>query len=48
VHILKQDDGTIVGRIATDGTAIVAAPQNIPGGALIQTSGGHLYALKFD
>lgn len=48
VHILRQDDGTIVGRIATDGTPIVAAPQNIPGGALVQTRGGHLYALKFD
>lgn len=48
VHLLRQDDGSIVGRFATDGTAIVAAPQNIPGGALVQTSGGHVYALKID
>ena len=48
VHVLRQDDGSIVGRFATDGTPIVASAQNIPGGALVQTSGGHLYALKFE
>jgi len=46
VHLLSQDAGAFVGRIATDGTAIVSPPVAIPGGFVVQTSNGGLYALS--
>jgi outer membrane protein assembly factor BamB len=44
VHLLGQDTGAFVGRIATDGSPIVSPPVAISGGILVQTSGGVLYA----
>jgi outer membrane protein assembly factor BamB len=46
VHLLNQDSGAFVGRIATDGSPIVGSPVALSGGFLIQTSGGNLYALS--
>lgn len=49
LHVLKQEDGSIAGRLKTDGEAIVAAPQLIEGNhVLIQTRGGSLYALALE
>lgn len=45
VHLLSRDTGAFVGRIATDGSALRAAPLRLPGGFLVQTAGGRLYAL---
>ncbi len=44
VHLMSRDSGELVGRTATDGSDIVAAPVAIPGGFLVQTRGGNLYA----
>jgi outer membrane protein assembly factor BamB len=44
VHLLGQDTGAFVGRIATDGSPIVSAPVALSGGFLVQTSAGILYA----
>jgi outer membrane protein assembly factor BamB len=44
VHLLGQDTGAFVGRIATDGSPIVSAPVAVSGGFLVQTSAGILYA----
>jgi len=46
VHLLSQDAGAFVGRIATDGSPIVGPPVAIPGGFIVQTSNGGLYALS--
>jgi outer membrane protein assembly factor BamB len=48
VHLLKRDDGAFVARAATDGSAILAEPQRIPGGFLVQTRNGGLYALRVE
>ena len=45
VHLLARDSGALVGRIATDGSPVRAAPMRIPGGLLVQTANGGLYAL---
>lgn len=45
VHLLSQDSGAFVGRIATDGSRIVSTLVPFQGGFLVQTSGGSLYAL---
>jgi outer membrane protein assembly factor BamB len=45
VHLLAQDSGAFVGRIATDGSPVRAAPVPLANGFLVQTSGGTLYAL---
>jgi outer membrane protein assembly factor BamB len=45
VHLLARDSGAFVGRIATDGSAVRAAPVPVANGFLVQTSGGTLYAL---
>lgn len=46
VHLLRREDGAFAARLATDGSAVKADPQRIPGGFLIQTSNGGLYALS--
>jgi len=46
VHILARDDGSFVGRTATDGSPILANPVRLEGGFLVQTRNGGLYALS--
>ena len=46
VHLLSRDDGSFVGRIATDGSAIAAAPIAIDlTSFLVQTRNGGVFAL---
>jgi len=45
VHFLARDSGAIVARVATDGSAVRAAPVKIPNGILIQTANGGLFAI---
>ncbi|OGA17675.1 MAG: outer membrane protein assembly factor BamB [Betaproteobacteria bacterium RIFCSPLOWO2_02_FULL_66_14] len=45
VHFLSRDSGAFVARIATDGSPMRAAPIAIPGGLLVQTRNGGLFAL---
>ena len=45
VHFVARDSGAFVARVATDGGKIRAAPVKIPGGVLIQTLNGGLYAM---
>lgn len=45
VHLLRREDGAFAARQATDGSAIVADPLRVPGGFLVQTRNGGLYAL---
>jgi outer membrane protein assembly factor BamB len=46
VHFLARDTGAFVGRFATDGSPIRAAPVALANGFLVQTSKGGLYALS--
>lgn len=48
IHRFDRDDGTPRSRLATDGTAITAAPVYAAGRAIVQTAGGSLYALALD
>ena len=46
VHFLGRDNGAFVGRLATDGSPVRAAPVALgSAGFLVQTSNGNLYAL---
>ncbi len=45
VHLLARETGAFVGRYATAGGPVRAAPRPIPGGLLVETQGGALYAL---
>jgi outer membrane protein assembly factor BamB len=46
VHFLARETGAFVARFATDGSPVRAAPKAIPGGLLVQTQNGALYALR--
>jgi outer membrane protein assembly factor BamB len=46
VHFLARETGAFVARYATDGSPVRAAPKAIPGGLLVQTQNGALYALQ--
>jgi outer membrane protein assembly factor BamB len=46
VHLLRREDGALVGRATTDGSAVRAEPARLGGGVLIQTANGGLYALE--
>ncbi|OGA20291.1 MAG: outer membrane protein assembly factor BamB [Betaproteobacteria bacterium RIFCSPLOWO2_02_FULL_63_19] len=46
VHILSRENGSFIGRTATDGGPIESAPVRIDGGFLVQTAKGGLYALS--
>ncbi|MDN3923027.1 outer membrane protein assembly factor BamB [Roseateles violae] len=46
VHLVARDSGKTVARLATDGSAIVAAPLVLNGVALVATRNGGLYAIK--
>jgi outer membrane protein assembly factor BamB len=48
VHILSRDDGSFVGRIATDGSAIVASPQMAGDNILVQTRSGGVFAIRIE
>ncbi len=45
VHVLAQSDGDIIGRLATDGTAIQSLVP-IKGGLLVQTAGGSVILVR--
>jgi outer membrane protein assembly factor BamB len=45
VHLLSRETGAFVTRTSTDGSAVRAAPVAIPGGFVVQTVSGDLYAL---
>lgn len=46
VHFLARETGAFVARYATDGSAVRAAPRAIPGGVLVETQNGAIYALS--
>lgn len=46
VHFLSRDDGSFVGRIATDGTAVTAPLRVFDNKILLQTRGGSVIALE--
>jgi outer membrane protein assembly factor BamB len=46
LHVLSTEDGAIVGRLATDGTAIVSVVP-MESGVLLQTAGGSLVSVHF-
>ena len=46
VHFLSREGGSFVARTATDGSPVLAAPIRLPGGLLMQTRNGGLYALS--
>ncbi len=45
VHLLGRSDGALVGRVATDGSPIVAQPVRAGELAIVQTSAGGLFAI---
>jgi outer membrane protein assembly factor BamB len=45
VHLLARETGAFVARAGTDGSPVRAAPLAVPGGFVVQTQGGRLYAL---
>lgn len=45
VHALDRDDGAIIGRVATDGSAVLAGPVAAGSLAIVQTAGGSLYGI---
>ena len=45
VHFVSREDGSFVARIATDGSAIVAPPQVLNDGILVQTVKGGVFAI---
>ena len=45
VHFLARETGDFIARYATGGGPVRAAPKAIPGGVLVQTQDGSLYAL---
>jgi outer membrane protein assembly factor BamB len=46
LHVMAPDDGALVGRLATDGTAIESVTP-VTGGVLVQTAGGSLSLVRF-
>ena len=48
VHFMARESGAFLARAATDGSPIRAAPQRLPGGFLVQTQSGGLYALTLN
>ncbi len=48
VHFMARESGAFLARAATDGSAIRAAPLKLPGGFLVQTQGGGLYAMTLN
>lgn len=46
VNILRNYDGVVLARAATDGGAILSQPQRIPGGFIVQTANGGIFAFN--
>lgn len=46
LHVLKPEDGSFVGRLATDGSAVQAMVK-APGGVVVQTAGGSVALVRF-
>jgi outer membrane protein assembly factor BamB len=46
IHVLSPDDGSIVGRLATDGTPVHALVP-VTDGLLVQTAGGTVALVRF-
>jgi outer membrane protein assembly factor BamB len=46
VHFLSRDDGTLVARVKTDGSAITAAPVLAGDTLVVQTHDGDLYGYR--
>lgn len=46
VHFLSQEDGSFVGRIATDGSPIAAKPARFDNRLLVQTRKGGVFAIE--
>jgi outer membrane protein assembly factor BamB len=44
VHLLARDNGAFAARAGTDGSPLRVAPLAVPGGFVVQTQGGMLYA----
>ena len=44
VSVIRRDNGSIVARSSTDGSAILARPAPLPNGFVVQTRNGGLYA----
>jgi len=45
VHLLRRDDGSFAARFSSDGSAVLADPQRVQEGLLVQTSNGGIFAL---
>lgn len=45
VHLLNADDGAFAARATTDGSAVLAEPQRLAGGVVVQTRDGGVVAL---
>lgn len=45
VHVLSGEDGSFVGRLTTDGSAVVAPPARLEGDSVVQTRNGALIAI---
>lgn len=48
VHVLKREDGSLAARLTTDGSPILAEPQRLADGILVQTRNGGLYAIDIE
>ena len=46
VNILRNYDGVVLARAKTDGSAILSQPQRIPGGFVVQTVNGGIFAFN--
>ncbi len=46
VDILRNYDGVVLARAATDGSAILSRPQHIPNGFVVQTADGGVFAFN--
>jgi outer membrane protein assembly factor BamB len=46
VHVLDTNDGNLVGRLATDGTAATAQPSRSGAGAVWQSTGGTVFSVS--
>lgn len=46
VHLLNADDGAFVARAITDGSAVLAEPQRLGDGFVVQTRDGGVFALR--
>lgn len=48
VHWLSREDGSVLGRLATDGSPILVPAQGFEQGIVIQTRSGKLFALRHE